>query len=40
MQNRNKTYKKWCTHKQSLDIKLFGTSRKKKKKKQKWDDSS
>ena len=28
---RNKIYKKWYTQKQSLDIKLFGISRKEKK---------
>ena len=31
IQNRNKIYKKWYTQKQSLDIKLFGISRKQKK---------
>ena len=44
IQKRNKIYKKWYTQKQSLDIKLFGISRKqtkkKKKKKQKGDVSS
>ena len=43
IQNRNKIYKKWYTQKQSLDIKLFGISRKQKKinkKKQKGDVSS
>ena len=43
-QKRNKIYKKWYTQKQSLDIKLFGISRKqtkkKKKNKQKEDVSS
>ena len=33
MQKTNKTYKKWYTHKQSLDKKLFGISRKQIKKK-------
>ena len=27
MQKRNKIYKTWYTHKQSVDIKLFGISR-------------
>ena len=44
IQKRNKIYKKWYTQKQSLDIKLFGISRKqtnkKNKKKQKGDVSS
>ena len=44
IQKRNKIYKKWYTQKQSLDIKLFGISRKqtkkKKKNKQKGDVSS
>ena len=43
IQKRNKIYKKWYTQKQSLDIKLFGISRKQKKvrkKKQKGDVSS
>ena len=30
-QKRNKIYKKWYTQKQSLDIKLFGIFRNKKK---------
>ena len=33
IKKRNKIYKKWYTQKQSLDIKLFGISRKQKKKK-------
>ena len=43
IKKRNKIYKKWYTQKQSLDIKLFGISRKQKKvrkKKQKGDVSS
>ena len=32
IQKRNKIYKKWHTQKQSLDIKLFGISRKQTKK--------
>ena len=32
IQKRNKIYKKWYTQKQYLDIKLFGISRKQKKK--------
>ena len=32
IQKRNKIYKKWYTQKQSLDIKLFGISRKQTKK--------
>ena len=43
IKKRNKIYKKWYTEKQSLDIKLFGISRKQKKvskKKQKRDVSS
>ena len=42
IQKRNKIYKKWYTQKQSLDIKLFGISRKQKKhkNKQKGDVSS
>ena len=35
IQKRNKIYKKWYTQKQSLDIKLFGISRKQTKKKNK-----
>ena len=35
IQKRNKIYKKWYTEKQSLDIKLFGISRKQTKKKTK-----
>ena len=33
IQKRNKIYKNWYTQKQSLDIKLFGMSRKQKKNK-------
>ena len=34
IQKRNKIYKKWYIQKQSLDIKLFGISRKQKKQKE------
>ena len=44
MQKRNKIYKTWYTHKQSVDIKLFGISRTQNdnnnKKKQKGDVNS
>ena len=41
IQKKNKIYKKWYIQKQSLDIRLFGISRKQtKKKKQKGDVSS
>ena len=34
IQKRNKIYKKWYTQKQSLDIKLFGISKKQQRNKQ------